>query len=194
MKQDTTEEAGSNMWKALDTLALAAAIAIAAGGPGLAQPAQPTPFPDVPPWHWAYRAVTTDQKAGLFIGYPATPAQLVQNSLVQVYGGFVHAQAAGAQAWVERFTYDRPADWPAPLEHSALAGFSLGAVSISVDGDTATASFIATQTVRGSAGTRSSTGRLRRTLRTPMRVRLRLSGQDWQVDYATLAAGSPVFR
>lgn len=171
------------MRRVLGILALAAATSVAAGGVGCAQP---TPFPDVPPWHWAYQAVMTDQAAGLFIGYPASPAALVQNSLVQVFDGFVHARAQGAQAWVDRFTYNRPANWPAPLQRSSLVAFALGGISVTVSGDTATASFVATQTVRGATGSQ--------TVRSPMHVQLRLSGQDWQVDYATLAAGSPVFR
>ena len=87
---------------------------------------------------------------------------------------------------MERFTYNRPADWPGPLERARLAAFSLGDVSVAVTGETANATFVATETVRETTGTRTS--------RVPMRVRLRLSGEDWQADYATLAAGSPVFR
>ena len=57
----------------------------------------PAPFPDVPPWHWAYQAVLKDEQAGLVIGYPSSPAELVATSITQVYDSFVHAHATGAQ-------------------------------------------------------------------------------------------------
>lgn len=169
------------------TVALVIAAGVSAGLGGLpAGRAAAAPFPDVPPWHWAYEAITKDQAAGLVIGYPAAPTELIQNSLVQILEGFVHAQARGAREWVERFTYNRPADWPGPLERARLAGFSLAKADITVTGATATAAVDATVDVRQAGGVRA--------VHTPMRVRFRLSGGDWQADYATLAVGSPVFR
>jgi len=150
---------------------------------GAPQATVASPFPDVPPWHWAYDAVAADQAAGLLVGYPSTRAALAENAVTQVYDGFAHAGAAPAQAWVERFTYNRPADWPAPMEHSAIAAFSLARVQVSLRGNTAVAAF--TATVRTTAG---------RTVTTPVRVNMRANGQDWQVDYAGLAAVDPVFR
>ncbi len=163
---------------------LASALLWAAGGaPAAAQATQVVPFPDVPPWHWAYDAVVKAQRAGIFVGYPTTPAELAENSIVQVFAGFAHARASGAREWVERFTYNRPANWPAPLERSSLASFPLRDLRVSVEGDRASASF--TATMRDREG---------RTQTAPMRVALRYNGQDWQVDYGTLEAASPLFR
>lgn len=157
--------------------ATAAALVLIAGA------AFAVTFPDVPPWHWAYDAITRDAAAGLIVGYPAAPADLIENSLTQVYDGFLHFGARGAQGWVERFTYNRPAGWPAPFVHSQIAAFLLSGMRIAVTGDTATAQFSAAVTTRDG---KTSTNQ--------MRVQLRLSGQDWQVDYATLSAQSLLFR
>jgi hypothetical protein len=140
-------------------------------------------FPDVPPWHWASDAVAKDQAAGLVVGYPAAPAELAQNAITQVYEGFAHAGAKGAQAWVERFTYNRPANWPGPLARAEFAQVTLSGIRVAVHDDTATAAFIAAVTTR-----------LGRTVTTPMRVELQHIGGDWQVDYAGLAQGSALFR
>ena len=160
-------------------LIVAAVVALSAS----AAVAAPVPFPDVPPWHWAYDAVLRDQQAGLFIGYPASPSQLAVNSIMQVYDGFTHTSAPGAQAWVERFTYNRPADWPAPLVRSQVIGFTLSGVRANVSGDNATAVYTARVTTRDG-----------RTSASQMRVQLRSNGDDWQVDYSTLAGGSALFR
>jgi len=150
-------------------------------GPAVA--AGSVPFPDVPPWHWASDAVMKDQGAGLVVGYPAAPAELAQNAVTQVYEGFAHAGAAGAREWVERFSHNRPANWPGPLQRSEVAQFTLNGMRVSVHDEAATATFTATVTTRQG-----------RTVTTVMRVELRHSGPDWQVDYAGLASGSPLFR
>jgi hypothetical protein len=161
---------------------LAAIAALMTGVPAGAQPGNGG-FPDVPPWHWAYPGVLQDARAGLLIGYPAAPTVLVENSVTQVYDGFVHAQTPQAQAWVERFTFNRPSVWPGPLQRAQLTAFSIRDVRSAVTGETATASFVAaTETQAGQSAT------------TPMRVTLRLIEGDWKVDYATLAAGSSLFR
>ncbi len=168
------------MWTRTGKMILAAAVGgLLLGGPAAAQPT----FPDVPPWHWAYDAIVKDQQAGLFTGYPTPPAELAENSIFQVYDGFAHAGATGAQRWAERFTYNRPAGWPAPLQHSQIERFSLTAMQVTVRADTATSMFTATVKTRDG-----------RTVTLPMRVGLRHTGQNWQVDYATLAAESPMFR
>lgn len=162
--------------------ALAAAAAPLIAGPASAQ----TPaaaFPDVPPWHWAYQGVTRDAAAGLLVGYPTPPAELVENSLTQVFDGFVHARAPEARAWVERFTYNRPPSWPGPLERSLITGFVLTGIKTAVTGNTATALFTANVTTRA-----------RRAAAMQMRVGLRLIDGDWKIDYATLAAQGPIFR
>src|SRR5437879_548664 len=100
-------------------------------------------FPDVPPWHWAYDAVTRDQDAGVIVGYPASPGALIDNAITQVYDGFAHASAAGAQAWVERFSYNLPPDWPAPFLRSEIVAFSLTGMRVSINGNTAEATFTA---------------------------------------------------
>ncbi len=140
-------------------------------------------FPDVPPWHWAYDAVTRDQDAGVIVGYPVSPAALIENAIAQVYDGFAHESAPGAQAWVERFSYNRPPDWPAPFRRSRLVAFSFTGMRASINGTTATAAFTATI---GTLGGQTSTAQVR--------VGLRFNGMDWQVDYAALARASPLFR
>lgn len=155
----------------------------AAGVVLIGSAAEAVTFPDVPPWHWAYDAITKDAAAGLIVGYPVAPAELIENSLTQVYDGFVHFGAQGARGWVERFTYNRPAAWPAPFAHSQIAAFLFSGMRIAVSGNTATAQFSAAVTTRDG-----------KTSTSQMRVQLRLNGQDWQVDYGTLAATSPVFR
>src|SRR5713226_254166 len=92
-------------------LALVAGMVLAGASTG----ASAAPFPDVPPWHWAYDSLTKVHDAGIVIGYPAAPGALVETSITQVYDAFAHAAAPGAQAWAERFTYNRPAGWPAPF-------------------------------------------------------------------------------
>jgi hypothetical protein len=160
-------------------LAALVGVAVSTGVAG----AENAGFPDVPPWHWASAAVTKDQGAGLVIGYPAAPVELAQNAIAQVYSGFAHAGAKGAQEWVERFTYNRPASWPAPLARSEFAQVTLSGMRMAVHDDTATAAFTAAVTTRQG-----------RTVTTPMRVELRHIGGDWQVDYAGLAQGSALFR
>ncbi len=161
-------------------LAIVAGIALCIGHAGAAASA---PFPDVPPWHWAHDAVLKDQEAGMFVGYPATPAEFAQTSVTQVYEGFTHSGATGAQEWVERFSYNRPSTWPAPLQRSQIAQFTLRGMKVAVGDDTATATFTAAVTTRQG-----------QVVTTPMRVALRHNGQDWQVDYATLQSGSALFR
>lgn len=139
-------------------------------------------FPDVPPWHWAHDGVQKVQDAGIVIGYPAAPAELVENAVFQIYNGFAHAGASGAQAWVERFTYNRPAAWPQPLRQSGIFQFALRDMRAAVHDSTASAAFIAAVTTRRGQEV------------TKMRVALRRTGDDWQVDYASLAAGSALFR
>jgi hypothetical protein len=146
-------------------------------------------FPDVPPWHWAYQAVLKDEQAGLFIGDPASPGELVANSIAQVYAGFAHVHGTDAQAWVERFTYDRPGTWPGPFERSRLVAFALRAVRPVVTGDMATATFTARVTIHTgmvAGGEQTTTG--------PMQVGVRRINGDWRIDYATLARGSGIFR
>ena len=139
-------------------------------------------FPDVPPWHWAHDGVQKGQDAGILLGYPATAPQLVENAVFQVYDGFAHAGAPAAQTWVERFTYNRPASWPQPLQQSRVVRFALRDVRAAVQNDSATATFTAAVTTRQGQEM------------TKMRVALRRTGDDWQVDYASLAAGSAIFR
>lgn len=158
------------------------AIALSAAGRAAAQ-APAAPFPDVPPWHWAYQGLVRDAQAGLLVGYPTAAAQLVENTLTQVYDGFVHSRAPEARTWVERFTYNRPASWPRPLERSSLARFSLTGVTPAIAGDAATAAFNAQVTTRTGETTTAR-----------MRVGLRLLDGDWKIDYATLERGSALFR
>ena len=150
---------------------------------GAAARAAAAAFPDVPPWHWAFDSVTKAHDAGILIGYPSPPEELIQAAITAVYDGFAHASSPGAENWVARFTYNRPADWPAALARARVASFALTGVRPSVSGSTATATYTARVTT---ADGRALTG--------PMRVRLRANGDDWQLDYATLAEGSVLFR
>lgn len=151
--------------------------------PGGSVRAAAPPFPDVPPWHWAFDSVTKVHDAGIVIGYPSSPEELIRAAIAAVYDGFAHASSPGAEAWVARFTYNRPADWPAPLTRARVASFTLTEVRPIASGSTATATYTARiATVDG------------RVLAGPMRVRLRANDDDWQVDYATLASGSVLFR
>ena len=136
------------------------------------------PFPDVPPWHWAAEA------AGLVIGYPSAPAELVANAVTQVYDGFLHAGAVGAQSWVERFTYDRPNEWPAPLHRAQIVAFDLSGMRITAGDNVATAEF--TASVRPHPGAAA--------IARQVHARLRYTGQGWQVDCATIAATDSTFR
>lgn len=161
---------------------IALAVALSAAGRATAQ-APAAPFPDVPPWHWAYQGLVRDAQTGLLVGYPTAVPELIENTLIQVYDGFVHSRAPEARTWIERFTYNRPASWPRPLERSSLARFSLTGVTSTVAANAATATFRAQLTMRnGEIAT------------TPMRVALRLIDGDWKVDYATLAGESALFR
>lgn len=162
----------------IGSLTLVAGAASLAGVGGRAAAA----FPDVPPWHWAHEGVRRGQDAGILIGYPAAAPELVQNAVFQVYDGFAHAGATAAQAWVERFTYNRPANWPQPLQRSRIVRFALRDLRTAHNTDTATATFTAAVTTpQGQDVAR-------------MRVMLRRAGEDWQVDYASLAAASALFR
>jgi len=161
---------------------IALVVALSAAGRAAAQ-APAAPFPDVPPWHWTYQGLVRDAQAGLLVGYPTAVPELIENTLIQLYDGFVHSRAPEARTWIERFTYNRPASWPQPLERSSLARFSLTGVTSTVGADAATATFRAQVTMRSGE-----------TATTPMRVALRLIDGDWKVDYAALAGGSALFR
>lgn len=149
----------------------------------LAQPALGASFPDVPPWHWAYQAVQSLQRDGLVNGYRTSSRDLAENSIDQVFGGFAHASAAGAQQWVERFAYRLPSNWPAPLQRGALTSYSLSDMDLAISGTHGVATF--TANLRDRSG-RSQSRRVR--------AHLSFNGQDWQADYADLAAQIPLFR
>ena len=161
-------------------------LVIAAGAllpPGVGAAQSIPSFPDVPPWHWAYQSLVSDARAGLLVGYPAASRELVGNAITQVYDAFAHAHAPEAQTWVERFTFNRPAAWPGPLERSQVIAFFLRDVTPRIAGDAATAAFTAQVTM----GTGQTTA-------TPMCVDLRRIDGNWKIDYATLAGGSALFR
>lgn len=170
------------MWRVILIVGLLALAAGAASLLSVGDLAAAAPFPDVPPWHWAHDGVQKDQDARILIGYPASASELVQNAVFQVYDGFAHGNAAAAQSWVERFTYNRPANWPQPLQQSRIVRFALRDLRVSLNNDTAAATFAAAVTTRQGQET------------VRMRVALRRAGEDWQVDYASLAAGSALFR
>ena len=148
----------------------------------------PSAFVDVPPWHWAYDAVQQGAAAGIFTGFPTNDSELVANALVQVYEAFAHANHPAARAWAEWFLTNTPSQWPQPLLHSSLVQFALESVSVSVNGDRATAKFVAAITVRTDGG--------QSTVRTPLQAQAEKDASGhWRIDYAALLAGQPqLFR
>jgi hypothetical protein len=136
-------------------------------------------FPDVPPWHWAYGAVRADRRLGLLRGYPTGAAEAIENAITQVYAGFAHADTEAAQTWIERFTYDRPPSWPAPLRRTALVSYRLSGIRMR----DSLASFVARIHLRDGE-----------TFTDRLHVRVKRNGREWQVDYADLARESRLFR
>lgn len=145
-------------------------------------------FDDVPPWHWAFAGVQEAASAGIFVGYPTSDRELVENAVTQVYDAFVHATNPEARTWAERFLMNTPADWPQPLLRSRMASFSLEDVRIAISGDRGTVSLVAAVALQAAGGIAR--------VRAPMRIEIqRDAGGRWRLDYASLAAGQPqVFR
>lgn len=161
-------------------MALALVLVVGAAAWGQA----PSPFVDVPPWHWAFDAVQQGASAGIFTGYPTADRELVANAVTQIYEAFAHPGHPAAQAWAEWFLFNTPAGWPQPLQRSRLVRFALGDLSVRVSGGGAVATFAATVTVRADGGTS--------TIRSPVQARAEkdTSGR-WRIDYASLASGQP---
>lgn len=147
----------------------------------------PSPFVDVPPWHWAFDAVQQGASVGIFTGYPTADRELVANAVTQTYEAFAHPGHAAAQAWAEWFLFNTPAGWPQPLQRSPLVRFALSDFGVRVNGGGAVATFTAAVTVRTNGGT---------IIRSPMQARAEKdTAGRWRIDYASLASGQPqVFK
>ncbi len=148
----------------------------------------PSPFVDVPPWHWAFDAVQQGAAEGIFTGYPTNDRDLVANALLQVYAAFAHPGHPAAQEWAEWFLTNTPSGWPQPLQRSRLVRYALENVQVRVSGDRATVTFVAAVTVRTDGGLSPA--------RTPAEAQAEKDGSGrWRIDYATLVSGQPqVFR
>lgn len=168
------------------TILLVLAVVIA--GAGVAAGQTPSPFADVPPWHWAFDAVQQGAAAGIFTGYPTTDPEHVANALAQVYEAFAHADHPAAQAWAEWFLANTPAAWPQPLQDSRLVRFTLSGVRVRVTGSRAAVNALAAATVRTAGGTTAAPAALAVAAE-------RDTAGHWRIDYATLARAHPqVFR
>lgn len=148
----------------------------------------PSPFVDVPPWHWAFDAVQQGAAEGIFTGYPTNDRDLVANALLQIYEAFAHPGHPSAQEWAEWFLTNTPSGWPQPLQRSRLVRYALENVQVRVSGDRATVTFVAAVTVRADGGPSS--------VRVPVETRAEKDGSGhWRIDYATLASAQPqLFR
>lgn len=166
---------------------IAVLVLVALSG-GVAWAQGPSAFVDVPPWHWAFDAVQQDAAAGIFTGYPTNDTELVANALAQVYEAFAHAGHPAARAWAEWFLTNTPSQWPQPLQHSQLVQFGLEDVRVRVNGDRATATFVAAVTMRTDGGLS--------TVRSPVQAQAEKDGSGhWRIDYGALVAGQPqIFR
>jgi len=147
--------------------------------------APPSPFEDVPPWHWAFAAVRTLAAQGLVQGYPRDDRELAGNAVVQVYAAFAHAAHPSARAWAEAFLTNLPPDWPRALERSRVIGYGLTDREVRLQGAGGTVAFLAAVTLENA---RPVSGRVRVAV-------VRDEAGRWRVDYATLAAAQPaIFR
>jgi len=170
------------MTRIIMVLALVLVVGAAARGQA------PSPFVDVPPWHWAFDAVQQGASVGIFTGYPTADRELVANAVTQTYEAFTHPAHAAAQAWAEWFVFNTPAEWPRPLQRSRLVRFALSDLGVRVNGGGAVTTFTATVTVRANGGTSI--------IRSPVEARAEKDAAGrWRIDYASLASGQPqVFK
>lgn len=145
--------------------AAAATAAAAAGAPA---------FSDVPPCHWAARAVAKTAGDGIFVGFPPDPAYDSVNALRQVFEGL----RCGAPAWSLRFLTGASGAFPADAA-PALASFTLDTSIEAVSAGEAELAFELTAVVD-----RNGT---RRTLTRQGTVTATRTGAGWQVAYADLA-------
>jgi hypothetical protein len=169
---------------------LGSVLAFIAGAwvPAPTQAQAPSPFVDVPPWHWAFDGIQQGVEAGIFTGYPTSDSEHVANALAQVYEAFAHPGHPAAQAWAEWFLTNTPEAWPQPLRSSRLVRFTLEGVRVRVQGDRAAATGVVIATLRRDGGTATD----RATLGVEA---AKDRGGRWRIDYASLARDHPqLFR
>lgn len=173
---------------------LAAGYGLGAGAPTAAAPgaagttgaaggaATPSsPFVDVPPCHWAAKAVSRVTGKGLFVGFPPDPAYDSVNALRQVFEGL----KCGQPAWSMHFLEGAP-DAFASAGGASLAGFDLTPTILSVGEHQAQIAFRLTAVIdeRGAE----------RTLERQGTVTATHTGAGWLVPYTQLASlGLPIF-
>lgn len=177
------------------TAALAAGYGLAAGSPSTAgasgaggtaraagaASAPTSPFADVPPCHWAAKAVTRVTQAGLFEGFPPDPAYDSVNALRQVFEGL----KCGQPAWSAHFLAGAPGAFTNGGGVS-LAGFQLKSSIVSLSSQRARIAFQLTAVIDQNGA--------RRTVERQGTVTATHAGAGWQVPYAELASlGLPIF-
>jgi len=154
--------------------------ALAAGAPaastsasGPAAAAGPA-FADVPPCHWAAKAVAKVARTGIFVGFPPDPGYDSVNALRQVFEGL----QCGQPSWSVRFMTGVPGAFRAAGGPS-LASFTLRPRVVSLDANEARLAF-QLNVVIDQNGTR-------RTVSRQGTATARHTGAGWQVAYADLA-------
>lgn len=162
---------------ALATAPLGMGVGLAQGatpaaGSANAAAAQPA-FADVPPCHWAARAVARVAHLGIFVGFPPNPSYLSVNALRQVFEGV----KCGDPSWSQRFLTGTPAAFPA-AGAPKLAGFELQTRIVSLGKTRARLSFQLTARVDQNGA--------ERTLERQGDVTATNTSAGWQVPYADL--------
>ncbi len=138
--------------------------------------ATPAPlFADVPPCHWAAKAVAKVAHAGIFVGFPPDPAYLSVNALRQVFEGL----RCGDRGWSLRFLTGAPHAFSAAPE-PALAGFTLKPSITSLGASTARLTFRLQAVVDEGGGPH--------TLVRQGSVTVTNTKAGWQIPYAELAS------
>lgn len=173
---------------------LAAGYALAAGagtssvpgaggqsGTATASAAPSSPFVDVPPCHWAKKAVARVTRLGLFVGFPPDPGYDSVNALRQVFEGL----KCGQPAWSMHFLAGVPHAFASSGDVS-LAGFRLDPSIVSLGHGKARIAFRLTAVI-DARGTQ-------RTLERKGTVTASHGRSGWQLPYAELAKlDLPVF-
>ncbi len=151
-----------------------------AGGGAATGGSQPA-FADVPPCHWAAKAVARVAHLGIFVGFPPNPSYLSVNALRQVFEGL----KCGDPSWSQRFLTGTPAAFP-PAGAPTLAGFELHTQIVSLSRTRARLAFRLTARVDQNGA--------QHTLRREGDITATNTSAGWRVPYADLTKlGLPFF-